>query len=180
MSIMGIYATVLLKRKIDEVIARPKFQPGMPRWDGTPATWCNEAVHAIMTELGYDMTPILELKGRRIGWTGATMMFDLAAVEVESTNSAIIEMEPFQAQAAANIGVPILAAARRKGDKGSSHVGIVYPTDDLWNAKKGPLIGQAGSTQTHGIHSAYDSFVKWGLIGPRYFQLPQKEDSKDA
>ena len=173
MSIMGIYATVLLKRKIDEVIARPKFQPGMPRWDGTPATWCNEAVYAIMTELGYDMMPILEPKGR-IGWTGATMMFD-KAVEAIKSNTGVFELTGYQAQAAANVGVPILAAARRKGDKESSHVGIVYPTDDLWNEKKGPLIGQAGSKQTHGVRSAYDSFVKWGLIGPRYFQLPQKE-----
>jgi len=173
MSVMGIYATVVLKRKIDEVIARPEYQPGVPRWDGTPATWCNEAANAILVELGYNTKPILETKG--IKWTGATAMYNNASKLASISGSPVQEVSARQAQAMANIGQPVLAAAKNPNPKYSSHVGIVYPTDDKWNPKKGPLIGQAGAKQTHGIRSAYDSFTKWGLSTPRYFRLPLME-----
>jgi len=172
MSVLGIYATKVLKDKIDEVIARPKYQPGVPRWDGTPATWCNEAANAVLVELGYDTKPILEAKG--IGWTGATAMYINASRLAAVSGSPVHEVSARQAQAMANIGIPVLAAAKNPDPGKSSHVGIVYPTDDKWNPKAGPLIGQAGAKVTHGIRSAYESFVKWGLSTPRYFQLPLK------
>ena len=167
---MLIYATMVLKRKIDSVIARPEYQPGVPRWDGTPATWCNEAANAVLVELGYNTKPILNPKG--IKWTNALSMY-MNSIAVAAVGGADVhEVSPRQAQARANIGIPILAAAKNPNPKQSSHVGIVYPTNDAWNPKAGPLIGQAGAKQTHGIRSAYDSFTKWGLSTPRYFQLP--------
>ena len=173
--VMNLYPTMALKRKIDEVIARPKFQPDYPNWKGEPRTWCNEAANAILDELGYDTRPILEPRGR-IGWTSATTMYDNAVKLAAIAGGPVHEVSPRQAQAMANLGIPILAAARRKidDDKHHSHVGIVYPTNDQWNPKAGPLIGQAGAKATHGVRSAYDSFTKWGLTSPRYFQLPLK------
>lgn len=170
-----IYATMVLKRAIDKAIALPRLQPGYPNWKGEPKTWCNELVGIVFEEIGYDLKPILE-PGGRYAWTGATMMFDNAASLAAIAGSPVQEISAQQAQARANIGIPILAAARRTIDdnKHSSHVGIVYPTNDEWDPQKGALIGQAGAKQTHGVRSAYDSFIKWGLVGPRYFQLPVK------
>jgi hypothetical protein len=168
--VMLIYATMVLKRKIDSVIARPEYQPGVPRWDGTPATWCNEAANAVLVELGYNTKPILNPKG--IKWTNALSIYTNAIAVAASGGADVHEVSPRQAQARANIGIPILAVAKNPNPKQSSHVGIVYPTNDEWNPKAGPLIGQAGAKQTHGVRSAYDSFTKWGLSTPRYFQLP--------
>ncbi len=161
-----------LNDKIIEVISRAKFQPNVPGADGKPTTWCNEAANAVLVEMGFDTKPILDPKG--IGWTGATMMYDNSCGVALTGGAGVYEVSPRQAQAWANLGVPVLAAARRVIDdkKHSSHVGIVAPSDTKWSPAAGAWIGQAGSTLTHGFRSAFDSFVKWGLVGPRYFILP--------
>jgi len=171
-----------MRDKIVEVISRTHFQPGFPSWaeqhrkeNPLPAapgvskttTWCNEAANAVLVELGFDTRPILDPKG--IGWTGATAMHANATAVARTGGAGVFEVSPRQAQAWANAGIPVLAAARNP-KPGSSHVGIVAPTDDPWDAAAGPWIGQAGAK--NGFRSAYESFTRWGLVELRYFIMP--------
>jgi hypothetical protein len=161
-----------LYAKIKEVIERPQYQPGKKRSDGTMITFCNEAANTIFIEMGYDTKSILNPQG--IGWTGATALYDNAVKAITDEKSGVTEIDGRQAQAYANLGIPILAAARRKIDDAfhSSHVGIVAGDDNTYDPVKGPWVGQAGAV--NGFRSAYDSFTKWGLSTPRYFMLPKK------
>jgi len=180
-------AAYRLGNKIVEVISRTQFQPGYPKWaeqhpsDGSaplPArpgaskttTWCNEAANAVLVELGFDTRPILDPKG--IGWTYSTAMVANAIRCAAVGGCGVFEVSSRQAQAWANIGVPVLAAANDPTGKQPGHLGIVSPTEDAWNPQAGPWIGQAGAV--NGFRSAYDSFTKWGLNPPRFFIMPLK------
>ncbi len=163
-------AAYKLGNKIVEVISRPHFQPGYPNANGKPVTWCNEAANAVLVELGFDTRPILEPRG--IGWTYSTRMVENAIRCAAAGGCGVFEVSTRQAQAWADIGVPVLAAANDPKGKQPGHLGIVCPTDQLWNPKAGPWIGQAGAV--NGFRSAFDSFQKWGLNAPRFFILPLK------
>jgi len=166
-------AAFVLRNKIIEIISKPEYQPGKKRPDGTEITFCNEGWERIERELGFDTSVLLEIQG--IGWTGATKICDNAAAMAKIGK--VWEVSPLQAQLFANLyGIPVLAAARRKIDDKfhSSHVGTVAPTDSPWNPATGPDIGQCGSALVQGHHTAYDSFIKWGLNNPHYYILPLK------
>ena len=174
-----------LRDKCIEVIAREQYQPGYPKWVewhdmGMPkrpgvsktTTWCNEAANAILIELEYDTRQILHPKG--IGWTSATTMYDNSVAMSSRNLSGVFKIDGRLAQALANIGIPILAAARdiTPANGTISHVGIVCPDESQYDDSRGPLISQAGAV--NGTRYCVNSFP--GLSAPAFFLLPPKAE----
>ena len=171
----------ILKKKIEEVIARRHFKPGYPNWHewhdlGFPkqpgasktTTWCNEAANAILVEMGYNTKSLLHRLG--IGWTGATALYDNAAQAAQNPKNGIIQIDKKFAQELANMGHVIFVAAKNPDPKRSSHVGIVCPSNSPYSEEEGPHIGQAGAV--NGIRSEKKSFP--GLSRPLYYIIPRK------
>jgi hypothetical protein len=138
--------------------------------NGRPTTWCNETANAILDELDFDTRIILNPKG--IGWTGATAMYDNALAMSKKALSGVFDIPGRLAQALANIGIPILAAARdtTPADGTISHVGIVCPDEAAYDESLGPFISQAGAK--NGNRYSIKSFP--GLSDPKFFLLPPK------
>jgi hypothetical protein len=147
-----------LLKEIKKVINQPDTQPGYPTETDPPSTdttWCNRAAERILSELGYDTSSILnDAPGTNkpsIGWTNANAMADNAAKAKE--NGVIQEVSPEKAQELANKGVPVIAL---QNNNTAGHAGVVAPSDQSYDSSKGPLIGQAGTTNR--IDYAVNSF----------------------
>jgi hypothetical protein len=167
--------------KITEVIARKEYQPGYPTWEGIHkmglpkepgaqkgVTWCNAAAYAIMTEMGYDMRPVLNRFG--IGYTNANSMYENAVAAVKKKHIiGVFEIYDYLAQALANCGTPALAMAPNK--RGPGHIAVVAPTDMVFDASRGPYTGDAGATND--FKFAKEQFC--GLKPIRYFLMPPLE-----
>lgn len=140
--------------KAKEIIERSEYQPGYPMWDDRqklikagkdPAkhkfpgvTWCQAAAYMIMTELGYDMLPLLSDRG--IGYTTANAMYENAINAIKSGKIQLVTAR--EAQALANNGTVCLVLA--PGPK-HGHVAVVIPDDKPYDSQTGCFIAQAGS-----------------------------------
>ena len=152
--------------KIKEVIVRKDVQPGYPDANGNRnVTWCNRGANYIATELEFDMTPFLEVRG--INWTTANRMYQNAVNRAK-------EITGKEAQEMANNGGLVLAACYNPN--GSGHVAIVCPSDEKYSDAHGPLVGESGSRCR--ITSTREAFEKWGYKA-RFFVIPKLKERED-
>jgi hypothetical protein len=168
-----------LKYKIAEVIAKKIYQNGYPDWRGINVlklplepgaqpgvTWCNAAGNEILLATGFDTRPILHPQG--IGMTNANAMYMNAVASAARPLSGVIEITGRLAQALANLGIAILAAA--PNPKGPGHIAIVSPDDSTYDDSRGPFTGDAGARND--FNYAVRQFA--GLSPIKYFLLPLK------
>jgi hypothetical protein len=174
-----IDAAIKLRNVITKIISRKDFQPGYPDWRGLNVlklppepgaqpgvTWCNAAANAILVELGFDTRAVLHPQG--IGMTNANAMYANAVASAVRPLSGVIEITGRLAQALANLGIAILAAAPNA--KGPGHVAVVAPDEALYDEARGPFTGDAGAKND--FQYALRQFA--GLTPIRYFLLPPK------
>ena len=122
---------------INDVIDDKDVQAGFPDANGnTNVTWCNRALHRMLTMLGGKADLLLEPRG--INWTNANAMVKNARVKAKR----IIDGK--EAQLRANAGE--LVAVVAPNNNGPGHVALVCPDEEEeYSEAKGVLIGQAGT-----------------------------------
>jgi hypothetical protein len=150
--------------KLLDLTRKDGLQPGDPKWDGTPATHCNEYLFEAATLLMYDCYPLLNPKG--IGWTNANDMYRNAREEIVNDN--MLAHDALSAQKAANKGRFIAALAYNIYD-GSGHVAVVIANSGFFNEELGPRIAQAGSE--NGGFWLNDIFDIKSLSAPIFVEL---------
>lgn len=123
-----------------ELTKKDGLQPGDPKWDGTPATHCNEYAYEAAVMLGYDIGPLLNPKG--IGWTGANDMYRNAIRAMVDEELKTWDYD--KVQDAANRGRFILAIAFNIYG-GSGHIAVIQRHIGLFSYRFGPRIVQAGA-----------------------------------
>lgn len=158
-----------------ELTKKPGLQPGDPRWDGQKVTHCNEYVYEAAKMLGYDIEPLLNIKG--IGWTNANDMYrnGRAAAIIHGLR----EHNGKSAQKAANRGrfVVVLAFNTREG---SGHLAVVTQATGFYTEKRGPKIVQAGAK--NGEFYMNEIFRVKELTTPMFLELkklPKTGDNED-
>ncbi len=162
-----VSSTTLLNA-INSVVAQPDVQPGYPDANGnTDTTWCNRAADRVMTDSGYDMSPLLQPNPANgqpdIAWTTANNMAQNAATAAANPNSGVTSLTAEEARNLANSGIPVLAVA--DNPSGAGHAAIVAPSQGNVT-----MIGQAGATNgvmplTSGFGHLSDSV--------HFYRLPQ-------
>jgi len=143
---------------INEVIIMPDVQAGFPDANGnTNVTWCNRALHRMLTLLGGQVSLLLEPRG--INWTNANAMVRNARVNAQRIPDAKM------AQERANAGDLIVVVAPNTA--GPGHVALVCPDAEGYAENRGPLIGQAGSR--NGIMRVSQGFAHLTSFAEYYY-----------
>ena len=115
------------------VLARPDVQPA------DSETYCNQAAHLLLTQIGCDVSVISNKKG------GALLANDMGTTLAEASanpSSGVTHLSQASASQLAKQGVVVVAVARNLS--GPGHIGVVIPTDGPDTLSQGPMIAQAG------------------------------------
>jgi tetratricopeptide (TPR) repeat protein len=118
-----------------QVLARPDVQPA------NGETYCNQAAHLLLTQIGCDVTAISDKKG--VALLANDMGTKLAEVSANPTSSGVTHLSEASASQLAKQGVVVVAVAQNPS--GHGHIGVVIPTDGPDTLSQGPMIAQAGS-----------------------------------
>ena len=145
---------------INEVVSMKDVQPGYPDANGnTNVTWCNRALHRMLTWLDGKASLICEPRG--IGWTNANAM-------VRNSRANLTRIpDGREAQSRASTGELVIAVA--PNDRGPGHVALVCFDENEYRETSGPKIGQAGAR--NGIMYTSQGFAHlFGLV--EYYVVP--------
>lgn len=120
---LGYLCKVKARKRARNLLTLTKkdgFQPNDPRWDGTPATHCNEYAYEAAGMCGFDAEILMNDKG--IGWTNANDMYRNARAAV--VEEKLKELTYKEAQLATNNLKFVLVLAFNLYD-GNGHVAVV-------------------------------------------------------
>jgi hypothetical protein len=159
-----------MREVMRSMIEKPEYQRGFDHWDDeTPKTYCNICGVATGKLLGFNMRSFYRNHDE-----ANEMRSPLAEIYQQLIDDGIKQVDAKTAQSLANIGCFVIGWSAKY-----DHVVMVCPDTEDYNAKRGPLIIQAGWWNTEVYISDPKSFGNyWRDPEIKYF-VPE-EAKKDG
>lgn len=176
-------ANLLMQRLIREII-KPDVQAGRAKWSKGRSsahvlqsqygysrdipgvedkTWCIYLVYRILETYKKDVNLIIDQKYKKISYTTGNEMTGLLKKNCT-------EIGWVSAQTTANLGIPVVVAAKGKN---TGHVAIVAPSIRAHSGKDDIIVGQAGGW--NGFFPLYKAFPGNVVEEPGFFIVPDKK-----